>query len=99
VSAPDRVKTGRAVPSRDAREEIASGPGAGGSEGCRRCHFLEDTELRKPNYSQDRAQRERDKAAKAKAKEQKRLDQKAAAAGVVENDPEGEAQPAEDEGR
>ena len=34
--------------------------------------------LRKPNYSQERAQRERDKAAKTRAKEQKKQDQKAA---------------------
>ena len=36
--------------------------------------------LRKPNYSQERAQRERDKAAKTRAKEQKKQDQKAAEA-------------------
>lgn len=35
--------------------------------------------MRKPNYSQDRAQRERDKAAKAQAKELKKQEQKAAA--------------------
>ena len=34
--------------------------------------------MRKPNYSQERAQRERDKAAKTRAKEQKKQDQKAA---------------------
>lgn len=34
--------------------------------------------MRKPNYSQDRMQRERDKAAKAQAKEQKKLDQREA---------------------
>ena len=34
--------------------------------------------MRKPNYSQERQQRERDKAAKAREKEAKRLEQKAA---------------------
>jgi hypothetical protein len=34
--------------------------------------------MRKPNYSQDRAQRERDKAAKAQAKELKKQERKAA---------------------
>ncbi|MDT8261679.1 hypothetical protein RQ832_00330 [Roseomonas sp. DSM 102946] len=34
--------------------------------------------MRKPNYSQDRAQRERDKAAKAQAKEQKKQERKEA---------------------
>ncbi|MCR0981467.1 hypothetical protein [Roseomonas populi] len=34
--------------------------------------------MKKPNYNQDRMQRERNKAAKAQAKEQKKLDQKEA---------------------
>ena len=54
--------------------------------------------MRKPNYSQDRAQRERDKAAKAQAKEQKRQEQKEAArpgASVEQNDaPDGDEPPA-----
>ena len=48
--------------------------------------------LRKPNYSQDRMQRERDKAAKAQAKEQKKLEQKEAKLATtsvpLEGDPE-----------
>jgi hypothetical protein len=52
--------------------------------------------LRKPNYSQDRAQRERDKAAKAQAKAQKKLDQKAAESAAGSERPEGESADAED---
>lgn len=45
--------------------------------------------LRKPNYSQERAQRERDKAAKTRAKEQKKQDQKAAELAELEpNNPD-----------
>ncbi|MFH5927169.1 hypothetical protein [Roseomonas xinghualingensis] len=45
--------------------------------------------MRKPNYGQDRAQRERDKAAKAQAKEQKRLAQKEAKLGMPAEHQEG----------
>ena len=52
--------------------------------------------VRKPNYSQDRAQRERDKAAKAMAKAQRKQEQKAAeAAGAGEPQAE-ESVPDED---
>ncbi|WP_338663336.1 hypothetical protein VQH23_24785 [Pararoseomonas sp. SCSIO 73927] len=47
--------------------------------------------MRKPNYNQDRLQRERDKAAKAQAKEQKKLDQREA-----KNAARPDAEPAED---
>ena len=48
----------------------------------------EGVTLRKPNYSQERMQRERDKAAKAQAKEQKKLEQKDAKLSTTPEEPE-----------
>lgn len=42
--------------------------------------------MRKPNYSQDRAQREKEKAAKARIKEEKKRDRKATEAQKPEGD-------------
>lgn len=55
--------------------------------------------VRKPNYSQDRAQRERDKAAKAAAKAQRKQEQKAAESGDSQEPPTDEAGPREGEER